>query len=157
MSETRTVRQSPSGRRLGKLGFARLSLSAPAAFADGVALQIPFDVIDDMSEGFGELVTGGVATAPGAFRLTEAGVYLIQSFFVYDAFGTSIEAALFAGTTPLAAVQMYDATPLSMSLVGNAMLTVVTPDPAGDLATIIEAFGTGGNIDLANCLITQVG
>lgn len=155
----RVVRQSPSGRRLGVMGFARLSLSAPVAYADSVDLQIPFDRIDDMSSGFGAFTpAGGVLSAPGAFRLSESGIYLVQTLVTYDTFGTGVGLDIFLGASDLIAlVSRVDAQPLAISGVGNGIIGDVTPAPAADVSVVIESVGAAGLIPAATCLILQVG
>lgn len=151
-----TIRQSPSGRKLGAFAFARLSLSAVVAYADGVAKQIPFDTVDDQTKGFGELVSsGGILTAPGAFRLTQPGVYFMQAFAQVSNGGTSLQVAVVLGTLALGG----DATNLGVSqtAVGNGVLVDLTA-PGADASVILEVIGASGNILAgANLLILQVG
>lgn len=150
----RVVRQSPSGRKLGALGFAHLSLSAPVAYTDGVPLQIPFDTIDDMSEGFGSLVVGGPATAPGSFRLTDKGVYLVQLTFTYSAAGTANQMEVLFGSD-LAGFGS-EPTDAVMSVSGNALITSLA-GIAADISSIFLCTGASGNLLTATCLILQVG
>lgn len=157
-NSNRVVRQSPSGRRLGFMGFARLSLSAPVAYADGVGLQVPFDTIDEMSRDFGAIVSGGSPAAPGAFRLTESGLYLVQTFVTFDALGTTFALQIGLGTTPLGAIVYFDAAQgFGITLVGNALLGDVTPAPAADITSVVECTGDAGQVLAATCLIVQVG
>jgi hypothetical protein len=155
----RVVRQSPSGRRLGVMGFARLSLSAPAAYADSVDLQIPFDRIDDMSAGFGALTpAGGALSAPGAFRLSESGIYLVQTLVGYDTFGTGFGLDIILGASDLIAlVSRADNLPLAISAVGNGIIGDVTPAPAADVSVVVASVGAAGLVTVATCLILQVG
>lgn len=154
----RVVRQSPSGRRLGVMGFARLSISAPVAYVDGVSLQIPFDTIDEMSSGFGDLVTGGPGPAPGAFRLTESGIYLVQTFVAFDTLGTTFGLRAGLGSTGIAAAQYFDAAQGNgITVVGNALVTDVIPAPAADITSAIGCTGASGSMVVATCLILQVG
>lgn len=154
----RVVRQSPSGRRLGFMGFARLSISAPVAYVDGVSLQIPFDTIDEMSRDFGDLVTGGPGPAPGAFRLTESGLYLVQTFVGFDTLGTTFSLEAGIGSSGIAAAVYFDAAQgAGITVVGNALVTAVTPAPAADITSDVECTGASGSMLIATCLILQVG
>lgn len=154
-NNNRFVRQSPSGRRLGFMGFVRLSCSVLPAYVDGVDLQIPFDTIDGMSPGFGSLVTGGILTAPGAFRLSESGIYLVTSFVAVDTPGTEISGEVVLGTVVLGASDNIVGQPLSCQ--GSALLGDVTPAPIADVASVFAVAGAGGHVTSANMLIVQVG
>lgn len=153
---SRIVRQSPSGRRLGALGFARLSLSANAAYSDGVDKQIPFDTIDDMSDGFGELVDGGSLGTAGAFRLTSTGVYLVITVATVSAPGTAVVLAQLLGAGTLVGDGKTDTTGLSVS--GSAVVTSVDGTD-GDISNVLRVAGASGNIVASgtSCLIVQVG
>lgn len=152
----RVVRQSPSGRKLGIMGFARLSLSvATNAYSDGVVKQIPFDRIDGMSLGFGALVTGGLLTAPGAFRLSESGIYFVTTTAVVNSAGTDETISVGQGATVAAHTDTLANQQLSTQ--GNILLATLTPAPAADISSIIIVAGASGLILSASLLILQVG
>ena len=156
MNPTREMRQSPSGRRLGAFGFARLSLTAAATYTDSVPKQIPFDTIDDMSTGFGSLVTGGALNQPGAFRLTSTGIYLVQTTLLIDTAGTLLAAPIILGASDTIGGASVANGVLAAAASGNADVTSLA-GIAGDIASLIENIGASGNIAKATCLILQVG
>lgn len=155
-SPARILRQSPSGRKLGAFGFARLSLSAAAAYLDGVARQIPFDVIDDMSEGFGELVVGGPLVAAGAFRLTSTGIYLVTTLLTVSDPGTGVQLEIAQGAG--GGGMGGDITTVnSLSVVGNGVIASVAGSD-GDITSLMQVTGASNNmVPPTSCLIVQVG
>lgn len=151
----RTLRQSPSGRKLGVYGFARISLSAPVAYLATTPKQIPFDRIDEMTDGFGDIVSGGLLSAAGAFRLTDTGLYLVNTFVAFDTSAT-LSALALGGAGTVIGSDSAGANVLGLSGVGNAVVSALTPAPVGDISSVLTVTGSAGNITSATCLILQI-
>lgn len=154
--QNRTVRQSPSGPALGKFGYARLTLSAPAPFVDGVPLPVPYDEVV-MSEGFGEIVDDGFVAGTGSFRLTQSGIYLMTATV-----GLSI--APTTGASLLVSEGVVNGGGIAVGAGGSALLSAVgsfeidaDASPGNILTALLSNAGNSGNINFASALILQVG
>lgn len=138
--------------------IARLSISAPIAFSDGVDDSIDFDVVDYIKGDIGTLVDPSVS---GISFAVGPGLYLVQAQIVVDT-AVTLDVSLDIQTGSGANVsenKNASATRLSTTL--NAIVRATdTPFNADIFAGLICGFrGTGddGNITSAVALIQRLG
>lgn len=157
MTQGHTPRISPSGPAMG---IARLAISAPVAFSDGVDVAIPFDVIQYRRGFVGDLLATPV---DGFVFVVGPGLYLVQTQVELSVTTTTIHL-----TTGVASgsdddtVQMVTAgSTKELSVCMNALrLSTETPINASVFAAagaVLNAAGASGNIVSAEMLIVELG
>lgn len=142
-----TLRQSPSGRVLGAFGSARLTLSADLAYVVPATLDpFPWDQVEFWGPEIGELLPSGI------FRVTRAGLYVVQFLIASDVSPIVIE----AGVVSVAQGVLVASDPgrSTASAAGSAVAVA-----AQEFRTSAGVITTSGNISAgnSNLLIHQIG
>jgi hypothetical protein len=138
--------------------IALLSLSAPQAFADGVADSIDFDTVTYEKGDIGRIVTPNVS---GIIFAVGPGLYLIQVQIVTSvAVAIELSTELLTGSTATPSANKNAATDRIQNTNNSAVRKSDTPFSADIFAGLIVGFkGTGaaGNITTAQALIQRLG
>jgi hypothetical protein len=157
MTQGHTPRISPSGPAMG---VARLGLSAPVAFSDGVDLAIPFDVIQYRRGFVGDLLATPV---DGFVFVVGPGLYLVQTQVQLSAAPTTIRltTGIASGSDDDTVSMITAGTTEELSVCMNALrLSTETPISASVFAAagaVLHAAGASGNILSAEMLIVELG
>lgn len=157
MTQGRTPRISPSGPAQG---IARIAISAPVAFSDGVDLAIPFDVIQYRRGFVGDLlavpVNGFVfVVGPGLYQvITQVQLSVAPTTIRLD---TGIASGSDDDTVGIITAGTTQELSVAMTALRLSTETAISADVFAAAGAVLNAAGASGNIVSAELTIVELG
>jgi len=157
MGQGHTMRISPSGPAVG---VARIAISAPVAFTDGVDVAIPFDTIQYRRGFVGDLLTVPV---DGFVFVLNAGLYQLIAQVQVDVTTTTnrLNVGIASGSDDdTVAVETSGVTKelsVAMSALRLSTETPISGTVFAAAGAVFTGTGASGNITSAELLIVELG